>query len=153
MNALFLAAPAVLVLASWQPSPVPSADAPATAKVTGVMVVMKLDRGRGEPAPGVRVTLMAVRRNAEGLLEADLRGSRDCEEPTPPVGREPYGFCTAVTDPEGRFVFAGVKPGLYVLTSSNEAAAHRKLATFGKRAVCDLRAGMTHDVGNVEVEK
>lgn len=151
MNALLLAAPALLVLASWQPSPVPGADPLATAKVTGVMV--RLDRGRGEPAPGVRVTLMAVRRNAEGLLEAELGGSRDCEQPTQPVGQEPYGFCTAVTDPEGQFAFAGVKPGLYVLTSSTEAAAHRKLATFGKRAICELRAGMTHDVGSVEVEK
>jgi len=116
------------------------------------MVVMH-DRGRGEPAPGVRVTLMAVRRNAEGLLEPDLKGSRDCEQPTPPAGQEPYGFCTAMTDPEGRFMFAGVKPGLYVLTSSKEAAASRKLAAFGKRAVCELRAGMTVDVGSVEVEK
>jgi protocatechuate 3,4-dioxygenase beta subunit len=116
-------------------------------------MVVRLDSGRGEPVPGVRVTLMAVRRNAEGLLVAALEGLQDCQAPSPPVGQESYGFCTATTNEEGRFEFEGVKPGLYVLTSSKEAATSRKLPTFGKRVVCELRAGMTVDVGRVEMEK
>jgi hypothetical protein len=150
MNAVTLAAAQLLVL-SWQASPLPEPTPPVTAKVTGVMVV-PVEPLRSEPAPGVRVILMPVRRNAEGLLQPDLQGARDCEEPNPPEDKEPYSFCTAATDTEGRFAFAGVKPGLYVVTSGKEAAA-RKLAMFGKRVVCELRAGLTFDVGRLEVQK
>jgi len=152
MNALLLAAPALLALATGPAVQEPSADDPTTARVTGTMIV-KHDTGSADPAPGVRVTLMAVRRNAEGLLEAALEGLKDCPGTPAPAGQEPYGFCTAMTNAEGRFAFEGVKPGLSVLTSSKEAASARKLPTFGKRAVCELRAGMTVDVGRVEVDK
>jgi len=151
MNGFALAAPALLALATGSAVQAPSADDPTIAKVAGTMV-LSLERGRGEPAAGAQVTLMAVRRNAEGLLEAALEGLKDCKAPIQSEGQEPYGFCTATTNAEGRFEFAGMKPGLYVLTSSKEAATSRKLPNFGHRAVCELRAGMTTDVGRVQVQ-
>ena len=152
MNALLVAAPALLALITGLVVQEPSADEATLAKVTGTMVTGP-DKNRGEPAPGVQVTLIAVRRNAEGLLEAALEGLRDCKAPVVAGGQEPYGFCVGTTNAEGRFEFAGMKPGLYVLTSDKDAAKTRKLPDFGHRAVCELRAGMTTDVGRVQVQK
>lgn len=151
MNALILSAAALLLIPSPQAAEAQVADLPGTANVTGT-IVTKAGIG-GEPGVGVRVTLMAVRRNAEALLEPDTENLKACEPAGPSGKREPYSFCTVVTDKNGRFSFEGVRPGLYALTPDKEAEASGKLAPFGKRAICQLRADMTHDIGQVEIEK
>lgn len=151
MNVLLLAAPIILAVAAAPVVQQPGVDETTIAKVTGTMVSGP-DKNLGKPAPGVEVTLIAVRRNAQGMLEAALEGLKDCKAPVVPTGQEPYGFCVGTTDAEGRFLFAGMKPGLYVLTSDKDAAKTRKLPDFGHRAVCELRAGMTNDVGRVQVQ-
>jgi hypothetical protein len=151
MNILLLAAPVILAVAAAPVVQQPDVDETTIARVTGTMVSGP-DKNRGEPAPGVQVTLIAARRNTEGLLEAALEGLKDCKAPVVAGGQEPYGFCVGTTNAEGRFEFSGMKPGLYVLTSDKDAAKTRKLPDFGHRAVCELRAGMTNDVGRVQIQ-